>query len=191
MELTQLIKERRSVHRFEPKDVPVELAMELLDTAVWVPNYHMTQPWRFIISTGEGKRRMAEAVRRMKEIREPDASKREATGQKFYDKIMSIPMIITVVMEESTNLIVREEDYASTSCVIHNFSLLAWERGIGLVWETYPWLLEAVFREAMGIRPGEKVLGNLHVGYPAMIPNVQPRIPAAERVTVFDGTSAE
>jgi nitroreductase len=95
------------------------------------------------------------------------------------------PMIITVVMQENTNHIMREEDYASTSYVIHNFSLLAWERGIGLVWETYPWLLEAVFRDAMDIRPGEKVLGNLHVGYPAQIPNAQPRIPAAERVTIY------
>jgi Nitroreductase len=186
MELAQLIRQRRSVHRFEPKDVPVDLVLELLDTAVWVPNYHMTQPWRFIISYGEGKQRMAEAVRQMKEKRETDPAKREATGQRFYDKIMAIPMIITVVMEENTNLIMREEDYASTSCVIQNFSLLAWERGIGLVWETYPWLLESVFREAMGIRPGEKVLGNLHVGYPAQIPNAQPRIPAADRVTIFD-----
>ncbi|MBW7475467.1 nitroreductase [Paenibacillus oenotherae] len=185
MELSQLLRERRSVHRFQQKEVPVELATELLDTAIWVPNYHMTQPWRFIISHGEGKRRMAEAVRYMKEIREPDQSKRKETGQKFYDKIMAIPMIITVIMQENTNLIIREEDYASTSCIIHNFSLLAWERGIGLVWETYPWLLEAVFRDAMGIKPGEKVLGNLHVGYPAQIPNAQPRIPAMERITVI------
>ncbi|MDF2724537.1 MAG: nitroreductase [Paenibacillus sp.] len=186
MELAQLIRERRSVHRFEPREVPVELVLELLDTAVWVPNYHMTQPWRFLISHGEGKRHMAEAVRYMKEAREPDPEKRQATGQRFYDKIMAIPMIITVIMQEDTNLIVREEDYASTVCVIHNFSLLAWERGIGLIWETYPWLLEKHFRDTMGIRPGEKVLGNLHVGYSAQIPNAQPRIPAIERVTIFD-----
>ncbi|MFC0215000.1 nitroreductase [Paenibacillus chartarius] len=185
MELAQLIRDRRSVHRFEDKEVPVELALELLDTAVWVPNHRMTQPWRFIISHDEGKRRMAEAVRYMKEIREPDPSKRQETGQKFYDKIMAVPMIITVIMQENTNLLVREEDYASASCIIHNFSLLAWERGIGLVWETYPWLLEAHFRETMDIRPGEKVLGNLHVGYPKQIPAAQPRIPAADRVTMY------
>lgn len=185
MELAQLMRDRRSVHRFEPKEVPVDLVLELLDTAVWVPNYHMTQPWRFIVSCGEGKRRMAEAVRGMKERKETDPAKRQAAGQRFYDKIMAIPMIITVVMAEDANLIVREEDYASTSCVIQNFGLLAWERGIGLVWETYPWLLEPAFREAMDIRPGEKVIGNLHVGYPAQIPAAQPRIPAIERVTIY------
>lgn len=186
MELSQLMRERRSIHRFQQKEVPIDLVMELMETAVWVPNYHMTQPWRFIISYGEGKRKMAEAVRHMKEIREPDPDKRKATGQKFYDKIMAVPMIITVIMQENTNLIVREEDYASTSCIIHNFSLLAWEQGIGLVWETYPWLLEGVFRDAMGIKPGEKVLGNLHVGYPAQIPTAQSRVPAVERITIIN-----
>ncbi|ASS77137.1 nitroreductase [Tumebacillus algifaecis] len=183
--LAQLIKERRSVHSFEDREVPIDLVMEMLETAIWVPNYHLTQPWRFIISSGQGKRTMAEAVRTIKEMRESDPAKKQETGERFYSRIMSLPMIITVVMRESTNLITREEDYASTSCVIHNLSLLAWEQGIGMVWETYPWLLEAVFREAMGILPGEKVLGNLHVGYPKHIPAAKPRIPASERITLM------
>ncbi|PWV97348.1 nitroreductase [Paenibacillus cellulosilyticus] len=184
MHLAQLLRERRSVHRFEPREVPIDLVMELMDTAVWVPNYHMTQPWRFIISYGEGKHRMAEVVRQLKESNEPDVSKKKDVGQKFYDKIMAIPMIITVIMKEDPNIIVREEDFASTSCIIHNFSLLAWEQGIGINWETYPWLLKETFRTAMGIQPGEKVIGNLHVGYPAMVPKAQPRVPAAERITI-------
>ncbi|WP_135556579.1 nitroreductase family protein [Paenibacillus cymbidii] len=186
MELAQLIRARRSIHAFEPRDVSPELVGELLDTAVWVPNYHMTQPWRFILTYGEGRRRIAEAVRIMKEQREPDAGRKKEVGQKFYDKIMTIPMIMTVLMREDPNLITREEDYASTSCIVHNFSLLAWERGIGLTWETYPWLHVAEFRDAVGIRPGEKALGNLHIGYPAKIPTAQPRIPAADRLTVID-----
>ncbi|MEW9670934.1 nitroreductase family protein [Ammoniphilus sp. 3BR4] len=88
-----------------------------------------------------------------------------------------------VVMKEHTNLVVREEDYASTSCVIHNFSLLAWEQGIGLVWETYPLIHDPNFREALGIQPGEKVVGSLHLGYPARVPQAKPRIPASELIT--------
>ncbi|MBA2874650.1 nitroreductase family protein [Thermaerobacillus caldiproteolyticus] len=186
MELSQLLRERRSVHTFEDRPVSPELVMELLETAIWVPNHRMTQPWRFILTYGEGRRKIAEAVRKIKESKEPDPSKKKEVGQKFYDKIMSIPMILTVLMKEDPSLIVREEDYASTSCVIHNFSLLAWEKGIGLVWETYGWLHESIFRETMGIQPGEKVVGNLHIGYPAKIPPAQPRIPAAHLITVFD-----
>ncbi|WP_246067517.1 nitroreductase family protein [Paenibacillus koleovorans] len=186
MTIAQLIRERRSVHLFEKREVSPELVAELLETAVWVPNYHMTQPWRFILTYGEGRRRIAEAVRIMKEQREPDPGKKREVGQKFYDKIMAIPMIMTVLMREDPNLITREEDYASTSCIIHNFSLLAWEHGIGLTWESYPWLHVGEFREAVGIQQGEKALGNLHIGYPAKIPTAQPRIPASERLTIID-----
>lgn len=186
MELAKLIRERRSIHRFENREVDPALVAELLDTAVWAPNYHMTQPWRFIVTHGEGRRRIAEAVRIMKEKREVDPAKKKEVGEKFYNKIMAIPILMTVIMKESPNLIERQDDFASTSIVIHNFSLLAWEKGIGLTWETYPWIHEPEFREAMGIAPGEKVLGNLHIGYPAAIPSPQPRVPAAERITFVD-----
>jgi len=186
MELRQLIRERRSVHRFQDREVPVELMMELLDTAVWAPNHRMTQPWRFIISSGDGRKATAEACRTMNERWEWDPQKKQATGEKYYKKIMSNPMIITVVMKENPYVQVREEDYASTSIVIHNLSLLAWEQGIGMVWETYPWLHEEVFRNAVGIQPGERAIGNLHVGYPAGIPHATPRVPASERITLLD-----
>lgn len=184
--ISDLIKERRSIHSFQERQVPPKQIMEWLDTAVWVPNHRMTQPWRFILTYGEGRRKIAAAVRQMKESQEPDPDKKRAAGQKFYDKIMSVPLFLTVIMKEDPDPVVRQEDYASTSCVIHNFSLLAWEQGIGMVWETYGWLHHDIFREAMGIRPDEKAIGNLHIGYPAAIPPAQPRIPAATRITVVN-----
>ncbi|WP_077616689.1 nitroreductase family protein [Caenibacillus caldisaponilyticus] len=186
MELSQLMRERRSIHVFEDRPISPELVMEWLEAAIWVPNHRLTQPWRFILTYGEGRRKIAEAVRKIKENREADPDKKKGVGKKFYNKIMSIPMILTVVMKQDPNLGVREEDYASTSCVIHNLSLLAWERGIGMVWETYGWLHDPIFRETMGILPGEKAVGNLHIGYPAKIPPAQPRIPAVQLTTVFD-----
>ncbi|SFM05633.1 Nitroreductase [Paenibacillus sp. 1_12] len=186
MNLAQLLKERRSVHRFQSREVPVELVTELLDTAVWVPNHKMTQPWRFVIVRGEGRKRIAEISRNNVGKRERDPEKAKELGQKFYDKFMAVPTFVVVVMKENPAISVREEDYASTSCLIHNFSLLAWEQGIGLVWESYPLLSDNAFREALGIEPGERAIGSLHVGYPEQIPNAQPRIPAAERITVID-----
>lgn len=183
MNLSELIRARRSIHRFEQKAVPEQLVAELLDTAVWAPNHRMTQPWRFVVTSGAGMVRIAEAARRFNEGWQPDPEKKAATGQRYYDKIMGNPMIVTVVMQEHPYLQVREEDYGATATVIHNFSLLAWEQGIGMVWETYPWLHESYFREAMGIVPGERVVGNLHVGYPAVIPRAQQRVPASERIT--------
>lgn len=186
MELTRLIKERRTIHQFEHREVPIELVTELLETAVWVPNHKMTQPWRFVIVRGEGKRRLADLARIGGQNKANDPAKKEEMGQRFYDRFMNVPLFVAVVMKEDPNPVTREEDYASASCLIHNFSLLAWEQGIGLVWETYPLLHNPAFREALGVGPGEKIVGSLHVGYPAKVPDAQPRHSAGQLLTVIE-----
>jgi nitroreductase len=188
VQLTKLLKERRSVHRFQNREVPIELVTELLDTAVWVPNHKMTQPWRFVIVRGDGRKRIAEISRTNVGKRERDPEKAKELGQKFYEKFMAVPMFVVVLMKENPAITVREEDYASTSCLIHNFSLLAWEQGLGLVWESYPLLSDKAFREALGIQPGERAVASLHVGYPDQIPAAQPRIAAAELMTIIEST---
>ncbi|MDQ1910490.1 nitroreductase [Paenibacillus sp. GD4] len=186
MSLAQIIKERRSIHQFEDRPVSIELIQELLETAVWVPNHKLTEPWRFVLIHGEGRRRLADIARAGAEKREKDPEKSKELGQKFYDRFMRVPVFLAVVMKEDSHPVVREEDYASTSCLIHNFSLLAWEHGIGLVWETYPLLHVPEFRSALGIQPGEKLVGSLHIGYPAQIPPARPRSSASSLLTVID-----
>ncbi|WP_078408822.1 nitroreductase family protein [Priestia abyssalis] len=186
MELTQIIKERRSIHRFQDREVSLELVKELLDTAVWVPNHKMTQPWRFVIVHGEGRKRIAEIAAKFKSRRAENPDKAKEIGKKIYEKMMSVPMFVVVIMKEHPVISTREEDYASTSCLIHNFSLLAWEHGVGMVWESYGLMHQPDFREALGIEPGEKVVGSLHVGYPESIPAPKPRKSAAELMTFID-----
>ena len=187
MELTQLLRERRTVHTFADRPVSLDLVEQMLETAVWVPNHKMTQPWRFIVVQGEGRQRLANIARKVGERKGgEDPAKREEMAQRFYDRFSNVPMYVEVVIEESEKETTREEDYASASCIIHNFSLLAWEQGLGLVWETYPLLNNPEFREALGVRPNEKIVGSLHLGYPALVPEAKPRIPAGERLTVID-----
>lgn len=186
MELARLLRERRSVHVFEDRPVSLELVGELLDAAVWVPNHRMTQPWRFVAVRGEGRMRLVEAARAIQERREKDPEKRKEAGNRMAGKLMGVPLLLLVVMREDPNPVTREEDYASCACIIHNLSLLAWEQGLGAVWETYPLLVHPLFREALEVGAGEKIVGSVHIGYPAKVPAAQSRIPAAERLTVID-----
>jgi nitroreductase len=63
VDLAQTMKERRSIHQFQTRPVSVELVKELIDTAVWVPNHRMTQPWRFVLIHDKGRSRLAEIGR--------------------------------------------------------------------------------------------------------------------------------
>ncbi len=114
--------------------------------------------------------------------------KKKATGDRIYKKMMNIPFHVTVVMREDAHLQTREEDYAATSCLIQNFSLLAWEKQLGLVWETYYFIFEPEFRAALGVQLGEKIVGQLHVGYfdEDQIPKIKKRQRVEQRLTVFN-----
>lgn len=181
MELSQLIKERRSVQLYEDREVPVEELKEMLEAAIWVPNHKMTEPWRFIFVHGESRKKIAEINRKIGSVGNSLKEKTE-NGEKAYQKIMDVPVLLMVVMEENPSLKLREEDYASTSCVIHNFSLLAWEKGIGMIWKTNALTIHPEIRETIGVGPGERIIGMLQIGYPSRIPKARPRVSAKDRI---------
>lgn len=187
MEVKDLILERRSIQAFEDREVPPTLVEELLETAIWVPNHRLTQPWRFILVYGDGRRVLLEAARHYAEKAEKDSSRKQDAGERQVDKLRTVPLFLLVVMAESPHPLVRDEDYAATSCIVQNLGLLAWEHGLGMVWKTYGMIHDTGFRDALGIQQGEKVVASLHIGYPLRFPNPQPRIPAAIRITTISG----
>ncbi len=187
MELAERIRTRRSVQVYEDRPVPLELVEELLDCAVWAPNHHLTQPWRFILVRGEGRRRIAEARRQFAESEAGDPERRKQRGEQAYTITMGVPAFLVVVMTEDPQPTIRDEDLVATSCVIQNFLLLAEERGLGVAVKSYAATCYPPFRDGVGIRPGERVVVTLQLGYPGRQPSARPRIPARERLTVLDG----
>jgi nitroreductase len=180
--LADLIKARRSIGVFTDQPVPNGLVEELLEVAVWAPNHHLTEPWRFVYITGEGRHKYAAIRREMamefsKSISEED--KRKA-GEGAYAKFMSIPAYLAVAMREDPDPEIREEDFAACACLIQNFMLLAWERALGTSWKTFK--NDPRLRALLGLEPNEKVVGVVHLGYPAEIGTSQRR-PARSRIT--------
>jgi nitroreductase len=53
MELAAAIKERRSIRKFKPQDVPKSLITEILEEARWSPSWGNTQPWDLYVLTGQ------------------------------------------------------------------------------------------------------------------------------------------
>ncbi|WP_285768600.1 nitroreductase [Peribacillus sp. SI8-4] len=186
MKLEDIIKGRRSIKRFKDIPVPLDTIRTLLETSTWAPNHKMTQPWRFIVVHGESRLKLAEATRAFMAGKEKDPEKKKEAGQRGFNKLNGVPMLVAVIMEENPNPMVREEDYAATSALIQNFSLLAWEQGIGMIWETYGMIHSKEFREALDVKPGEKIVGSLHVGYPDMIPTPRPRKEIDQLMTIMD-----
>lgn len=190
MTLAEIIKGRRSTTQFLDMPVPDELVAGLLEIAIWAPNHHLTQPWRFVIVSGEGREGLAELHRRYAIEgairRQASPEQVEAAGEKEYHLTMRVPTYLAIVQKESPDLHVREEDFAACCCLAQNFMLLAWEQGVITHWLSF-WHEERHCR-FLGLAPDEKVVAFLRIGYPIRIPLARERIPARDRLTyIRDG----
>lgn len=185
MDLTEAIRTRRSVGAFTDQPVNPALVQELVDTAVWVPNHKMTEPWRFAFLNGDAIHRYASIRRDMalESLSTQDEDTRRQAGEGTYQKFAVIPAYLAVIMKQSQNSEIREEDYASCCCLTQNFLLLAWERGLGTSWKTFK--SDKRLRALLELADDEIVVAWLHLGYPVSVPVPASRANTHERFALL------
>lgn len=182
MAVLDLIKARRSVPKLRPDPVPREVIEQMLDAAVWAPNHRLTEPWRFYVLAGEGKRRFAEIRRRLRAASLPDPEAPEAVRalDRLYQDTLATPALIAVTTHLAEDDERREEDIAATFMAIQNMMLVATDLGVGTYLRTGSILRDPELRALLGVEEDRRILAMVYVGYPAEVPQKR-RTPAAER----------
>ncbi|GIO31415.1 MULTISPECIES: nitroreductase family protein [Paenibacillus] len=189
MNISEIIKDARQVIRFSEDSVPREAIVELLNDAVYAakPNRGLSEPWRFILlDSMEAKSRLVGIMLEVgAELGRYDRNKARIKEQ-FADMAMSVPSYLIVVMQEHPDQTGWEDDFATTCCMIQNFSLLGWEKGIGMTWLKDDDVCDSPqFREWLDIHSGERAVSILSLGYYEDVPRLKERVPAAEKLTVL------
>lgn len=72
MDLTTIIKERKSIRAFRPDPVPGQTIRDILALAVQAPSAINLQPWEFIVVAGEERKRLSRRL--LKAYREKNIS---------------------------------------------------------------------------------------------------------------------
>jgi nitroreductase len=185
MSLKDLILTRRTIGAFTDQPISADIVIDLLDTAVWTPNHRLTEPWRFVVMTGDGRHAYASIRREMalEGSKSPDVGDRQKAGDGTFDKFAAIPAYLVVIQKQAADPEVCEEDYAACAALIQNFMLLAWEQRIGTAWKTFK--NDPRLRALFNLNPHEKVVGIVHIGYPAETPTSQ-RAALDGRITLID-----
>lgn len=61
IETLKVLRRRRSIRRYQKKEVPAEIIQDIIDCARYAPTARNVQPWRFVVITDEAlKRKIAE-----------------------------------------------------------------------------------------------------------------------------------
>ena len=179
----QNIMDRRTIKSFKMDLVNPEEIIDLLNVAKWAPNHKLTEPWRFQLYTGEGKEVFAQAYIDSQPKVDGEVSEKAKRKAQYYK---DIPIQLVIIMPEDPRQRTWDEDYGAVSAFIQNFQLAAWERGIGMIWRTNEWVYNPEFREAIGVKPGEKIVGTMMIGYPKHVPNAKDRTDIRELVAIID-----
>lgn len=141
MELTEIIRKRRSVRKYRDEKVPRKLLEELLETACWAPSAENAQPWYFAALTSE------EALQELQETMERVADDMKIhledllpkhpriVGQTtdFLRRLGGAPVCILVFLQEDYGPL-RDSMLESAAAAIQTLLLAAKERDLGTCW---------------------------------------------------------
>lgn len=185
-EIDQLISKRRSVF---PKDytgekVSDEIINQMLENANWAPTHKFTEPWRFVVFTGDGLKQMAAFQSECyKEVTMADGSFREDRYQSLQIKPMESSHIIAIGMKrDEAERLPEWEELGAVFCAIQNMYLTSTAYGVGCYLSTGGITNFEEAKSFFGLGPEDKLCGFLHVGMPkGTIPDGRRR-PVNEKV---------
>lgn len=186
LSIRDAILQRRSIKNFNGQPVERETLISVLDDAKWAPNHGNREPWRLVVACGKELTELHELLRefgvpKWKELSEEDLVKN-------MKKFTSPGGYAFVIVPEDARQKERLEDYAAASTYIQNAQLLAWDLGIGSCWKTPPFIDAPKFRQAMGVKPGERIISMLQFGYFDEMPKAKQRKDSEEFITFFGAT---
>lgn len=185
-DLNLLIRARRSVFpkNYSGAHVDDAIIHQLLENANWAPTHKRTEPWRFIVFTGEGRKRLADLQAEVyKQVTQADGTFKEERYTNLLTKPMDSSHIILVYMKrDEKNSVPEVEELGAVFCAVQNMYLTATAYGLGCYLSTGGITYFPEAKEAFGISPNDRILGFFHVGIPKEPPPDGNRKPIAEKV---------
>jgi coenzyme F420-0:L-glutamate ligase/coenzyme F420-1:gamma-L-glutamate ligase len=194
-----LIKRRRSIRKFSPRQIDVAVVREVLEAAQWAPSAHNAQPWRFIILIDASlKRDLAEA---MAAAWQADMTKdglavevRENTAQDSVERFARAPVLVVACLtmkdmdkyaDELRQRCERDLAVQSLGAAVQNMLLVAHAKGLGACWFSAPSFCKETVRKALKMPKDVEPQALIALGYPAEKPRAPSRKPL-KSYTYFD-----
>lgn len=188
----EAIKSRRSIRKFESRNVSAEDLEQIIEAARLAPSGTNRQPWRFALLISEEEReKIAGAVvqpfvvkapavfvccldrkayvrrlveERMKELVQADVISKEVAGYIYQRKMP----------EQVEDVVIPASAYLDLGIAVENMALMATALGLGSCWVRL--FNQQQVHEALGLSPEIEVVALLPVGYPVQSPSPRPRL---------------
>lgn len=189
-EINDLIRNRRSVFpkQFdEGKKIDDAIVAQILENATWAPSHGQTEPWKFVVFTGEGLQKLATFQAELYK-KEAGENFKEATYQNLLTNPLKASHVIALCMKRDPNKKFPEvEEIAAASCAVQNIYLSTTAYGIGGYWTTGGATYKQSAKEFFGLGEDDKLLGFFYLGHVAVPSPAGKRKPIEEKVVWVKG----
>jgi nitroreductase len=182
--LIEYLKTRRSMPAFQMKEPgPTKAEIEeILTLATRVPDHGKLAPWRFIVMTGDERQRISLALSRIARAERPDLSEEMIKVEET--RFTRAPVVVAVVSRAAPHVKIPEwEQLMSAGAVCLNMVIAANALGYVSNWLTEWMAYNEKAYEIIGVRPGEKIAGFVHIGSTDFPVTERPRPALSEIVT--------
>lgn len=169
MDVLTAIHSRRSNGLAEETEVPEDIISQVLEAGTWAPSHHKTEPWRYFVMTGDGRRQLGEAMAAIaaEGMTPEEKVEKQKNLEKQKQKPMRAPVVIAVAVEPSEEERVDTlEEYGAVYASIQNMLLAAHALGLAAFWRTGAHCYHPKMNELFGVSGQGKVLGLIYIGYP-------------------------
>lgn len=184
-QINALLRNRRSTF---PKQydatasVDEAVVRQVLENATWAPSHGNLQPWRFVVFSGEGLRKLAEFQAELYKTESGDNFK-PAT----YDNLLANPQkaayVVALCLKRDPNKKFPEiEEISAVACAVQNMYLTVTAYGLGGYWTTGGVTYKESAKEFFGLGADDKLMGFFYIGAVAVPSPAKERAPLEEKI---------
>jgi len=191
MEFRELLEKRRSIRKFQNKEVPIELVKEMIGDSIKAPNAGNNQPWKFIVISDK------KLIKQMSDVSKAsilaDIKKDPNSSLKIYEKPLqnpdfnvfyNAPCLVCIVGKPGVPTI-------AVDCALAGSYLMlsAASRGLGTCWvELGKEIRDPSLLKTIGMPEDHGIYAPIIVGYPEKISPMperkQPEIVECEKTSI-------
>jgi nitroreductase len=166
--IASIIKSRRSIKpvKMNGKKIADEQVRELLELANWAPTHGRTEPWRFIVYSGNKVKEFCHQHAELYKTHTlPEKFEQANYDKQLHNGDLASHIIIAIMQRGNSPKIPVLEEIAATAIAIQNILLGATAAGIASFWSTGGMTHHPVMKDFLQLKEEDIVMSLLYLGY--------------------------
>ena len=177
MDAIEALISRRSPAKLVDPAPDDEQLEAMLGAAIRAPDHGRLRPWRFLFVRGEARAKLGQVLADALQARHANVP--EDVLQRERQKPMRAPVVIVVAASLVEGKIPVIEQMLAAGAAAQNIMLAAHATGFGAMWRTGDPAYDDRVKKALGLKPGDAIVGFVYVGTPqgrTIIPPDEPGV---------------